>query len=44
MKFFATMSRTQVQLWDNRFKEDQEAVKDDDRLGRTRLSTTDVNM
>ena len=28
----STMSRTQVQLWYNRFKEDREDVNDDTRL------------
>ena len=29
----STMSRTQVQLWYNRFKEDREDVNDDTRPG-----------
>ena len=39
-----TMSRTQVQLWDNRYKENQEDVNDDACPGRPRTSTTDDNI
>ena len=37
------MSRTQVQLWYNRFKEGRD-VNDDFRPGRLRTSTTDENL
>ena len=40
----STMSRTQVQLWYNRFKEEREDVKDDDRPGRLGTSTTNKNI
>ena len=40
----STMSRTQVQLWYNRFKEGREHVNDDARPGRPSMSTTDENM
>ena len=39
-----TMSRTQVQLWYNRFKEGREDVNDDARPGRSITSTTDENI
>ena len=38
----STMSRTQVQLWCNRFKEDQEDVNDD--AGPPNMSTTNENI
>ena len=38
------MSRTQVQLWYNQFKEDRENVNDDARTGRPSFSTTDENI
>ena len=38
------MSRTQVHLWYNRFKEDREDVNDNARPGRQSLSTTDENI
>ena len=37
----STMSRTQVQLWYNRFKALREDVNDDDRLESQSTSTTD---
>ena len=37
-------SRTQVQLWYNRFKEDREDVNDDARPGRPSMSTADENI
>ena len=37
------MSRTQLQLWYNRFKEGREHVNDDARPGRPSMSTTDEN-
>ena len=40
----STMSRTQVQLWYNQFKESREDVNDDPRLGRPSTSTTDENI
>ena len=40
----STMSRTQVQLWYNRFKEGREDVNDDARPGRPSTSTTDENI
>ena len=40
----STMSRTQVQLRYNRFKESQEDVNDDVRPGRANTSTTDENI
>ena len=40
----STMSRTQVQLWNNRFKEDREDVNNNSRLDRPRMSTTDENI
>ena len=39
----STMSRTQVQLQYNRFKEGQEDVNDEARPGRPSTSTTDEN-
>ena len=38
------MSRTQVQLWYNRFREDRENVSDDARPGCLSTSTTDKNI
>ena len=38
------MSRTQVQLWYNRFKEDREDVNDNTRSGCPRTSTTNENI
>ena len=38
------MSRTQVQLCYNRFKEGREDVNDDVRPGRPSMSTTDGNI
>ena len=38
------MSRTQVQLWRNRFKEDRVDVKDDNRTGRPSTSITHENI
>ena len=40
----STMSRTQIQLRYNRFKEGQEDINDDARPGRLSTSTTDVNI
>ena len=40
----STMSRTQVQLWYNRFKEDQEDVNDDASPSLPSTSTTDENI
>ena len=40
----STMSRTQVQLYYNRFKEGREDVNDDARPGRPNTSTTDENI
>ena len=40
----STMSRTQVQLWYNRFKEGREHVNDDVRPIRPSMSTTDLNI
>ena len=40
----STISRTQVQLWYNRFKEGREDVNDDARPGRPSTSTTDENI
>ena len=40
----STMSRTQVQLWYNRFKEGREDVNDDARPGRPSTSTTNENI
>ena len=40
----STVSRTQVQLWYNRFKEGQEDAKDDTRPGRPCTLTTDENI
>ena len=37
----STMSRTQVQLWYNRFKEGREDINDDARPGRPSTPTTD---
>ena len=39
-----TKSRTQVQLWYNRFKKGREDVNDDARPGRQSNSTTDENI
>ena len=36
----STMSRTQIPLWSNQFKEGREHVNDDDRPGRPSTSTT----
>ena len=38
------MSRTQVQLWYNRFKEGREDINDDARTGRPSMSTSDENI
>ena len=40
----STMSRTQVQLWFNPFKEGREDVNDDPRPSRPSTSTTDENI
>ena len=40
----STMTRTQVQLWYIRFKENREDVNDDARPGRPCTSTTDDNI
>ena len=40
----STMSRTQVQLWYNRFKEDREDINDDARPCRLSTSKTDENI
>ena len=40
----STMSRTQVQLWHNRFKEGREFVNDDAYGGHANTSRTDVNI
>ena len=40
----STLSRTQVQLWYNRFKEGREDINDDARPGRPSTSTTDKNI
>ena len=40
----STVSRTQVQLWYNRFKEDRDDVNDDARPGSPCSSTTDENI
>ena len=40
----STMSRTQVQLWYNRFRECREDVNDNVRPGRPSMSTTDENI
>ena len=40
----STMSRTQVQLWYNRFKEGREDVNDNACPSRPRTSTTDENL
>ena len=40
----STMSRTQVQLWYNRFKKDQEDDNDDACPDRPSMSTTDENI
>ena len=40
----STMSRTQVQLWYNLFKEDREDVNDDAYSGCPSTSTTDENI
>ena len=40
----STMSRTQVQLWYNRFKEGRENVNDYSRPGRSSTSRTNENI
>ena len=40
----STMSRTQIQLWYNRFKKGREDVNDDARSGRPSTSTIDENI
>ena len=40
----SNMSRTQVQLWRNRFKEGQEHVNDNARPGRLNTTTTNENI
>ena len=40
----STMSRTQVQLWYNRFKEGREDINDDVHTGRSSTWTTDENI
>ena len=40
----STMSRTQVQLWYNRFKEDREDIDADARPSRPSTSTTNENI
>ena len=40
----STMSRTQVQLWYNRFKEGREEFNGDARPGSPSMSTTDENI
>ena len=40
----STMSRTQIQLWYNRFKEGQEDVNDEARPSRPSTLTTDENI
>ena len=40
----STMSKIQVQLWYNRFKEGREDVNDHARPGRPSSSTTDENI
>ena len=40
----STMSRTQVQMWYNRFKVGQEDVNNDARPGRPSMSTIDENI
>ena len=40
----STMSRIEVQLWHNRFKEGREDVNDNARPGRLRTSTTIENV
>ena len=37
----STLSRTQIQLWYNRFKEGREDINDDARPGRSSTLTTD---
>ena len=39
----STMSRTQVQLWYNRFKQGREDVNNDARTGRLSMSTPEEN-
>ena len=39
----STMTRTQIQLWYNRFKEGRDDVNDDARPSRPSTSTTDEN-
>ena len=39
----SAMSRTQVQVWYNRFKEGREDVNDNSRPGRLSTLTTDEN-
>ena len=38
------MSRIQVELWNNRFKESREDVNDDARCGRLSTSTTNESI
>ena len=40
----SAMSRTQVQLWYNRFKKGRENINDDARTGRPSMSTSDENI
>ena len=40
----STMTRTQIQLQHNRFREGREDVNDDARSGRRSTSTTDENI
>ena len=40
----STMSRTQVKLWYNQFKEGREDVNDDARPGHPSTSKTDANI
>ena len=40
----STISRTQVQLWYNRFKKSRKDVNDEARLGRPSTSITDENI
>ena len=40
----STMSRTQVQLWYNRFKEGREDISEDVHSGRTNTLTTNENI
>ena len=43
-RVFWRLCYEQVQLWYNRFKEDQEDVNDDARPGRLNTTTTDENI